>query len=54
MGFSSILELVLQTVVQALQKDEEQGRIALESLGELTQAHPEVWKNPTQLIDVTS
>jgi hypothetical protein len=54
LGFSSILELVLLTVVQALQKDEEQGRIALESLADLTQAHPEVWKNPTQLIDVAS
>jgi len=37
----------LLTVVEALQKDEEQGRIALESLAELTQAHPEIWKNPT-------
>ena len=54
LGFASILDIVLVTVVSALQKDEEQGRIALESLAELTQAHPEVWKNPAALIDVTS
>jgi hypothetical protein len=54
LGFSPILDVVLTTVVEALQKDEDQGRVALESLEQLTSAHPEVWKNPTQLLNVTS
>jgi len=37
-------------VVEALKFDEEQGRVALESLGDLTNAHPEVWKNPSKLL----
>jgi hypothetical protein len=45
--FIGILELLLTTVVDALNVDEDQGRVALESLAELTSAHPEVWKNPS-------
>jgi len=45
--FIGILELLLTTVVDALNVDEDQGRVALESLAELASAHPEVWKNPS-------
>ena len=55
MEFVPILEPLLNTVVKALEADEEQGRLALESLGELTGAHPEVWKaNTSFLIQVVS
>ena len=55
MGFAPVLPLLLNTVVETLQKDEDQGRNGLESLGELTSAHPEVWKDTTsQLLNVMS
>lgn len=47
MEFEPILGLLLQTVVKALEFDEEQGQHALESMSELTGAHPEVWKSHT-------
>ncbi len=45
--FADVLSPILGTVITALNADEDQGRVALESLGELTNAHPEVWKDPT-------
>lgn len=54
MKFVSVLDLILMIVVEALKFDEDQGRVALESLGELTNAHAEVWKNPAKLIEVTT
>jgi hypothetical protein len=50
MKFVSVLDLILLIVVEALNFDEDQGRIALESLGELTNAHAEVWRTPTKLL----
>lgn len=55
MSFAPVLPTLLNTVVEALQNDEEQGRQALDSLQELTSAHPEVWKaHISQLLNVTS
>jgi len=53
--FSTVLPMLLDVIVEALHKDEDQGRQALESLGELTSAHPECWKtSTTKLLSVTS
>lgn len=53
--FEPILGLLIDTVSKALQVDEEQGTQALDSLGELTGAHPEVWKsNTSKLLNVVS
>lgn len=55
MEFEPVLGLLLQTVVKALEYDEEQGQHALESLSELTGAHPEVWKSQTgYLLEIVS
>jgi len=55
MAFSSILPELLKLVTEALKADEDKGRSALESMQELTTAHPEVWKaNAQQLIQVVS
>ena len=50
--FISVLDIILMIVIEALKNDEDQGRVALESLGELTNAHAEVWKSPSKLIQV--
>ena len=47
MEFAPVLPALLETIVTVLQSDEEQGRQALESLADLTGAHPEVWKSTT-------
>jgi len=53
--FATVLPMLLDVIVEALHKDEDQGRQALESLGELTSAHPECWKaSTTKLLSVTS
>ena len=53
--FTPVLSMLLDVVVEALHQDEEQGRQALESLGELTSAHPECWKTGTaKLLNVTA
>lgn len=53
--FSPVLSLLLDVVVEALHQHEDQGRQALESLCELTSAHPECWKAETaKLLNVTS
>ena len=50
MEFEPILPLLIQTVQRALEDDEDNGRQALDSLSELTGAHPEVWKNRTDTL----
>lgn len=53
--FAPVLSLLLNVIVESLQQDEDQGRQALESLCELTSAHPECWKTETsKLLNVTS
>ena len=53
--FAPVLSLLLNVIVESLQQDEDQGRQALESLCELTSAHPECWKSETsKLLNVTS
>lgn len=45
----------MSTVVEALKADENQGKMALESMVELTNSHPEIWKgNASQLVNVIS
>jgi hypothetical protein len=53
--FSPVLPMLLDVIIEALQADEDQGRNALESLCELTSAHPECWKSATsKLLNVTA
>ena len=53
--FSKVLPLLLNVIVEALHQDEDQGRQALESLAELTTAHPQCWKDLTSsLINVSA
>ena len=53
--FAPVLALLLNVIVEALHQDEDQGRSALESLCELTSAHPECWKTETpKLLNVTA
>ena len=53
--FAPVLPTLLNLIVEALHQDEEQGRQALDSLGELTSAHPECWKKETsKLLNVAS
>lgn len=55
MQYQSILPQLLSTVVEALKENEEQGRLALESMIELTNTCPEIWKQTTaQLVNVIS
>lgn len=53
MEFEPILSFIIKTVKLSLSSDEETGRQALESLVELTGAHPEVWKNNTDNLLLT-
>lgn len=55
LSYIGVIPQVLNTVVEALKEDEEQGRQAIESMNELTNVHPEIWKNNTnQLVNVVS
>jgi hypothetical protein len=55
MGYIGVMPQILNTVVEALKEDETQGKMALESMNELTNIHPEIWKNTTnQLVNVIS
>lgn len=54
MQFISTLDLIIEIIIEALKVDEESGRVGLESLGELTSSHPEVWKNPAKLLQIIS
>ena len=49
LSFAQILPTLVDVIVDALRNDEDQGRKALESLCELTSAHPEVWKTESYL-----
>lgn len=44
----------MEIIVEALKFDEESGRAGLEALGELTNAHAEIWKNPAELLKIIS
>lgn len=48
--YAGIVPAILNTVVEALQENEDQGRSALESMVELTNACPELWKANTPLL----
>lgn len=53
--FIPVLPTLLNLVEEALKSDEEKGRQALQSMQELTSAHPEVWKNiSSQLMDIVN
>lgn len=52
MKFGSTLDMILKIIFEAFKLDEESGRVCLESLSELTSAHPEVWKNPEDLMKI--
>jgi len=55
MSFQGIIPQILNTVVESLKENEEQGRQALESMQDLTTACPEIWKQTTpQLVNVIS
>jgi importin-5 len=55
LAYMEIIPHLLNTVVEALQTNEEQGKVALESMVDLTNTHPEIFKNMTgQLINVIS
>jgi hypothetical protein len=55
MGFQVIIPQILNTVVESLKENEDQGRQALESMQDLTSACPEIWKQATpQLVNVIS
>lgn len=47
MGYIGVIPQILNTVVEALKEDEGQGKLALDSMNELTNVHPEIWKNTT-------
>ena len=55
LSYIEIIPHLLNTVVEALKTNEEQGKQALESMIELTNVHPEIWKNTaSQLVNVIS
>jgi hypothetical protein len=45
---SPVMDNLLEVVVSALKNDEEQGRLALDSLTELANFHPDAWSKHTQ------
>lgn len=55
MQYQGILPQILSVVVEALKENEDQGRLALESMQELTNSFPEIWKQASaQLVNVIS
>jgi hypothetical protein len=48
--YIDIIPHLLNTIVEALKSSEDQGKQALESMIELTNIHPEIWKNSTNLL----
>ena len=55
LSYVEIIPHLLNTVVDALKEKEEQGRQALESMIDLTNTHPEMFKSTTnQLVNVIS
>jgi hypothetical protein len=47
LAYMEIIPHLLNTVVEALQTNEESGKVALESMVELTNTHPEIFKKMT-------
>lgn len=45
LSYKDVIPHLLNTVVEALQTNEDQGKQALESMVELTNIHPEIWKS---------
>lgn len=53
--FKALMPSILSTVVDALRTDETQGKLALESMVDLTRTHPQCWKETsTDLVKVVS
>lgn len=53
--YEEVMPQILSVMVEALKTNEDQGRLALESLQELTNTCPELWKKSTsQLVNVVS
>ncbi len=48
--YTEVIPHLLNTVVEALKTNEESGKQAIESMIELTNAHPEIWKQSVQLL----
>ena len=54
-SFRPLMAPILTIMVEALKSDETQGKLALESMVELTKAHPQAWKDTAaQLIVIVS
>ena len=54
-NFNALMKLILNTVVEALKADESQGKMALESMVDLTKTHPQCWKDTSaQLVSIVS
>ena len=54
-SFRPLMAPILNIMVEALKSDETQGKLALESMVELTKAHPQAWKDTAaQLIVIVS
>ena len=55
LSYTEVVPQLLNTVVEALQTNEDQGKLALQSMIDLANIHPELYKNSTsQLVDVIS
>lgn len=53
--FKALMQPILNTMVDALKTDETQGKMALESMVDLTKSHPQCWKDTTpQLVKIVS
>jgi hypothetical protein len=53
--FKALMQKILGVVVEALKADESQGKLALESMVDLTKTHPSCWKDTsTQLVTILS
>mgnify|MGYP006095179923 CR=1 FL=1 len=54
-SFRPLMAPILNIMVEALKSDETQGKLALESMVELTKAHPQAWKDTAgQLVEIVS
>ena len=55
LAFKDIVPVLLSTVVEALKTDEDQGKMALTSMVELTSIHSELWKDCVgQIVEIAS
>ena len=54
-SFRPLMAPILDIMVEALKSDETQGKLALESMVELTKTHPQAWKDTTaRLVTIVS